>query len=100
MKNITVSVDDETHRIAQLRAAEMDTSVSDLVREYLRTLADERDAVSETERDRRRQLMNQVIENIAATRPNFSASDNLTREELYDRAAARAEAEKAKRERR
>ena len=28
MKNITVSVDEETHRLARIRAAELDTSVS------------------------------------------------------------------------
>ena len=38
MKNITVSVDDATYRHARIRAAELDTSVSALVRDYLRTL--------------------------------------------------------------
>ncbi len=42
MRNITVSVDEETHRLARIRAAEMDTSVSALVRGYLRSLALER----------------------------------------------------------
>ena len=35
MRNITVSVDDVTYRRARIRAAELDTSVSALVREYL-----------------------------------------------------------------
>ena len=39
MKNITVSVDEETHRHARIRAAELGTSVSALVRGYLRSLA-------------------------------------------------------------
>ena len=39
MKNITVSVDEQTHRLARIRAAELDTSVSALVRDYLRSLA-------------------------------------------------------------
>lgn len=38
MRNITVSVDEETHRLARIRAAELDTSVSALVREFLRGL--------------------------------------------------------------
>ena len=38
VKNITVSVDEETHRLARIRAAELDTSVSALVRSYLRSL--------------------------------------------------------------
>ena len=37
MKNITVSIDEKTHRLAHIRAAELDTSVSALVRGYLRT---------------------------------------------------------------
>ena len=32
MKNITVSVDEETHRLARIRAAELGISVSALVR--------------------------------------------------------------------
>ncbi|MCY3839683.1 MAG: hypothetical protein OXH09_13700 [Gammaproteobacteria bacterium] len=39
MKNITVSVDEEIHRLARIRAAERDTSVSALVRDFLRRLA-------------------------------------------------------------
>lgn len=39
MKNITVSVDEETHRLARVRAAELGTSVSALIRGYLKTLA-------------------------------------------------------------
>ena len=38
MKNITVSVDDETYRIARITAAERGTSVSAMVREYLNGL--------------------------------------------------------------
>jgi len=35
MKNITVSVDEETYRLSRIKAAEEDTSVSALVRAYL-----------------------------------------------------------------
>ena len=42
VKNITVSVDEETHRLARLRAAELGTSVSALVRGYLKTLVRKR----------------------------------------------------------
>ena len=41
MKNITVSVDEQTHRNARIRAAELGTSVSALVRGYLRELVAE-----------------------------------------------------------
>jgi hypothetical protein len=39
MKNITIAVDDETHRAARIRAAELGTSVSALVKSYLQELA-------------------------------------------------------------
>ena len=64
MKNITVSVDDETHRLARIRAAELDTSVSALVKHYLRRLVRDREVeaalesqVMESEHERRRRLL-------------------------------------------
>ena len=39
MKNITVSVDDETYRRARVRAAELGTSVSAVVRDFLSSFA-------------------------------------------------------------
>ena len=48
MRNITVSVDEETHRMARIRAAELDTSVSALVRDYLRALGQEDSSQEET----------------------------------------------------
>ena len=41
MKNITVSIDEHTHRQARIRAAELGTSVSALVRDYLNRLVAE-----------------------------------------------------------
>ena len=96
MKNITISIDEETHRLACIRAEEMETSVAELVRRYLTDFAAD---ARESERQRRRRRLRKVIDHIAATRPGFRASDNLSREELYDRARARAEAEEAKRKR-
>ncbi len=90
MKNITVSVDEETHRLARIRAAELDTSVSALVRAYLKSLVEDR---AGTEAERRRRVLREVIERIRTTSPGFRAADNLPREELYDRARARAEAQ-------
>ena len=95
MKNITISIDEETHRLACIRAEDMDTSVAELVRQYLTDFAAD---AKESERERRRRRLKEVTDHIAATRPGFSASDNLSREELYDRAAARAEAEEARRQ--
>ena len=99
MRNITVSVDEETHRLARVRAAELDTSVSALVRDYLRDLACGRHDVPdrladgsravETPRERRRRLMTEVFEDIRASRSGFSAYENVPREELYERRALR-----------
>ena len=41
MKNITVSIDEHTHRQARIRAAELGTSMSALVRTYLNCLVSE-----------------------------------------------------------
>ena len=96
MRNITVSVDDDTYRLSRIRAAELDTSVSALVRGYLQGLVSNRGdgsgghvLVTETERERRRRLLSEVFEDIRATRGGFKASDNLAREAVYDRNAIR-----------
>ena len=100
MKNITVSVDEETHRLARIRAAELDTSVSALVRDYLKNLvedsagrAGDKRLEVEAEAERRRRRLREIIEDIRAASPGFRAADNLSREELYDRARARDEAQ-------
>ena len=41
MKNITLTIDDETHRKARIRAAELGTSVSAMVKDYLNGLVDD-----------------------------------------------------------
>jgi hypothetical protein len=40
MKNVTITIDDETHRQARIRAAELGTSLSALVKQYLEGLGD------------------------------------------------------------
>ena len=76
MKNITVSVDDETYRSARIKAAERDTSVSALVRQFLTDLA-------AGESDSKRLLRQE--RDLRARVSNFSASDRLSRDKLYDR---------------
>jgi hypothetical protein len=75
VKNITVSVDDEVYRRARMKAAERDTSVSALVRQFLVDLA-----ADGGEFERLKRLETAVREQIT----DFSASDRLGREELYD----------------
>lgn len=38
MKNVTITIDDETHRAARIRAAELGTSLSAMVKDYLQGL--------------------------------------------------------------
>ena len=99
MKNITVSVDEQTHRLARIRAAELDTSVSALVRNYLRHLAAEPDAEglagaesNDTIYQRRCRLLREVLADFDKQGIGLRMSDNLPRDALHDRAAARAEA--------
>ena len=96
MKNITVSVDDDIYRRSRIRAAELETSVSALVRGFLERLvqrgaqATGADAPrAETEGERRRRLLDEVFEDICATRGGFRAADNVGREVLHDRDAIR-----------
>lgn len=93
MRNITVSVDEETHRRARIRAAELDTSVSALVRNYLRTLAADpgREApatarVVASPAELRRRDLDEVLADFDARGVGLRSSDNLSRDELYDEA--------------
>ncbi len=87
MKNITVSVDEKTHRQARIRAAELDTSVSALVRAYLRDLCAQPAPPSPEQSN---EELSRVIEEIKVKHPDFRASDRLPREELYERAGTGA----------
>ncbi len=76
MKNITVSVDDETYRRARIKAAENDTSVSAMVREYLTGIAN-----SETEFERLKQKEAALRSKVRG----YRAADRLSRDELHER---------------
>lgn len=76
MKNITVSLDDETYRRARMIAAQRDTSVSALVKRFLLELGS---GATETERLKRegRALRGRITA--------FQASDRLSRDDLHRR---------------
>lgn len=99
MKNITVAVDDETYRSARIRAAELDTSVSAMVREYLRLLAvrQTEESRAETAGERRERLLREVVEDFDARGMALRVADNLSKEELYDRAAAQSDVQAKRR---
>ncbi len=83
MKNITVSVDEETYRLARVRAAESDTSVSALVRAFLEELVHGETRAERFARLKR--LQDEVLAEIEARGGGLRAADNLSRDELYDR---------------
>ena len=99
MRNVTVSIDEETHRLARIRAAELETSVSALVRDFLSGLVGGQDQGwtgaprRETAQERRRRLLSEMFADFDARGIGLRMEENLPREALYDRAAARAEAE-------
>jgi hypothetical protein len=76
MKNITVSLDEETYRRARMIAAQRDTSVSALVKRFLLELGS-----GETERLKRqeRELRERITD--------FNASDRLSRDDVHRRGA-------------
>jgi plasmid stability protein len=80
MRNITVSVDDDTYRRARIRAAELDRSVSAVVRELLAGFAGE-----VTDYERRKRLERETLASIQ----RFRAADRLSRDEVHDRDALR-----------
>jgi hypothetical protein len=79
MKNITVSLDDETYRNARMKAAELDTSVSALVKRYLTDLG-----AGQTEFQR---LESQERELRARIPAGFRAADNIGRDRVHERGA-------------
>jgi plasmid stability protein len=77
MKNITVRVPEDVYRSARVRAAEQGSSVSALVSQFLRTLAD-----SDAEFVRLEQRQQEIQSGIR----QFKAGDRLDRDALHDRA--------------
>jgi predicted transcriptional regulator len=78
MRNITVSLDDDTYRRARMIAAQRDTSVSALVKQFLLEIAS---GESETERLKRQER--ELREGIT----DFDASDRLSRDDVHRRGA-------------
>jgi hypothetical protein len=76
VKNITVSLPDEVYRKARIKAAERNTSLSSLVKEFLEELADDEGEFKRLER---------LQEESYAKVQCFEASHRVTREELHRR---------------
>jgi plasmid stability protein len=86
MKNVTVSLDDETYRRARVKAAQAGRSLSALVREAIEELGS-----GETEFERLHRQELELRKKLMEKPTGFSASDRLTRDEVHDRARARRE---------
>ena len=82
MKNVTISLPPEVYRRARIRAAERDTSVSALVREFLISVAGGHDFA------RRKDLQDGVIGSIR----RFRAATRLGRDEVHERGKKRSRA--------
>ncbi len=80
MKNITVTVDDESYRVARIRAAEAGSSVSAMVAGYLRSLGG-----AESDFERRLRIERETLSAIHS----FSAADRLPRDQVHARHAVR-----------
>ena len=76
MKNVTVTVDDETYRRARIKAAERDTSVSGLVKRFLTELA-----AGESDAEQLKRQERALRERIVA----FRAGDRLSRDDVHRR---------------
>jgi len=80
VKNITVSLDDQTYRRARIIAAERGTSVSALVKAFLTGLGKDGDE-NERLKQAERLLRDEITE--------FRAADRLPRDELHRRTSRR-----------
>lgn len=74
MRNITVAIDEETYRAARVRAAAQGSSISALVKQFLKDL---------TARDARFETLAQEEVTIRARIEDFDAAARLPRGELY-----------------
>ena len=91
MKTISVSVDDETHRLARIRAAETGTTVSAMMRNLLTALLQSPldDVQFETEHQRRVRMLDEVMSRFEREGAGLKASERLSREEMYNTRAPR-----------
>jgi plasmid stability protein len=80
MRNVTISLPEEVYRRARIRAAERDSSVSAMVRDFLTSLGDE-----DSEFAQRKKLQDDVLGSIRA----FRAGKRLTRDEVHRRSGPR-----------
>lgn len=87
MKDVTISVDEETHRKLESMAAEQGTTISAMLRDQvMKTPGPAHQAATETEKHRRE--LSELLEEFDRKGIGVSTSDNLSREEIYQANAA------------
>ena len=82
MKNITVTVDEVLYRKARLCAAEQNTSITSVVRNYLKSFCER-----ESEFEKRERLERETLSRFVERGGGFSASARLSMEEIHQRYA-------------
>jgi plasmid stability protein len=80
VRNVVISLPDEVYRQARIKAAQRDTSLSALVREFLTNLGQDG-----SDFERRKRLQEEVL----GALKRFRARDRLSRDEVHDRNAVR-----------
>ena len=96
MRNITVSVDDATYRRARIRAAELDTSVSALVRDFLGgrsggLLTEQTAAIRQASHEDYLKRLDDLFADWDARGVGLRGYHRMTRDEVHDRERARLE---------
>ena len=76
MKEINISVDDELYRRAQEKLEDLQSSVTQCVTSYLKSLDDD---------DRRIAAARTRMEELFRTTKGFGVGDKLSREEMHER---------------
>lgn len=92
MKEVTITLDDETYAVAERIAEKHDRTPPSLLRDVVETYGELELLPDETEFDRLKRMQRQLLARWRREGIGLDMSENLTRDELYDRDRARREA--------
>ena len=82
VKNITATIEDNLYRKARLQAAERNSSLTAVVREFLKGFCQ-----GETDFERRLRQEKETLSALVGRDGKFSASTRMSREEIHQRRA-------------
>ena len=89
MKTIRISVDEETHERARLKAAENETTVEEMVKDLLAGHLQSLSGLDKTEPERRAKFLDEILARFEREGIGLDTSQIPSREELYNRNASR-----------